>query len=132
LNNKESILIVEDSAPNRKILEHLVKKMGFNPIVCNDGLEAKEKIESNIPNLVAIISDIMMPNMDGISLLSYVRKNSDQKIPFLMCTAILDRDYVLESKKLGVDGYIVKPVSYNKIKERLSHVLPNREWPKNS
>ena len=73
-NVRETIVIAEDSPPNRKILAHLLQKMGYAVVACEDGQEAWTKLTSGrIENLAAIISDIMMPTMDGIQLLRNVR-----------------------------------------------------------
>lgn len=129
---KDTILVVEDSAPNRRILTHLIEKLGFDTVACADGKEAWEAFQKGIPNLVTVVSDIMMPNMDGIELLEAVRTSeSDKKdIPFYLCTAVMDKEYILKSKQLGVDAYIVKPITFDKLKNKLKSTFPDRKWPR--
>lgn len=128
----DTILVVEDSAPNRRILTHLIEKLGFDTVACADGKEAWDKFQAGIPNLVTIVSDIMMPNMDGIELLEAVRESdSDLKaIPFFLCTAVMDKEYILKSKQLGVDAYIVKPITFDKLKNKLTATFPEKKWPR--
>ena len=130
--NKDTILVVEDSAPNRRILTHLIEKLGFDTVACADGKEAWDKFQEGIPNLVTIVSDIMMPNMDGIELLECVRgSDSDYKgIPFFLCTAVMDKEYILKSKQLGVNAYIVKPITFDKLKNKLKATFPDKKWPR--
>ena len=82
---KEQIIVAEDSAPNRNILVHLLTKLGYNVKSFEDGQSAWEYVDNEKPEkLVAIISDIMMPNMDGLEFLKNVRENSYCKdIPFV-------------------------------------------------
>ncbi|MFK8139045.1 MAG: response regulator [Bdellovibrionales bacterium] len=130
----ETILIAEDSAPNRRILTHLIEKMGYEAVACEDGKIALEAYQKGIPNLVAVVSDIMMPNMDGIELLEAVRtSDTDQKnLPFFLCTAVMDKEYILKSKSLGVNAYIVKPITYDKLKSKLTEVFPDKKWPRSA
>jgi two-component system chemotaxis response regulator CheY len=98
---KEYILIAEDSPPNRKILAHLLKKLNYEVIECVDGQEAWDKhLKENKINLVAILSDIMMPNLDGIGLLKRVREQSSCKeVPFILITAVSRQGLHRASKK---------------------------------
>ena len=129
---RETILVAEDSPPNRKILIHLLSKLGYDVVSCEDGKVARVLLENEPPsNLVAIISDIMMPNEDGIQLLKYIRGNDLLKeTPFLLVTAVVDRDYIIEAKALEVDGYILKPVTFQRVTAKLSELFPNKKFPK--
>lgn len=131
--NREVILIAEDSPPNRKILSHLLKKLDYDVIECEDGQEAWDTYlkESKVNNLVAILSDIMMPNMDGLGLLKQVREDSNIKdIPFVLITAVSDKDYIVQAKALGVNGYILKPVTFQRVTSKLMELFPHKTFPK--
>ena len=130
----DTILVVEDSAPNRRILTHLIEKLGFSTVACADGKEAWEAFQKGIPGLVTVVSDIMMPNMDGIELLESVRKSESphKDIPFFLCTAVMDKEYILKSKQLGVNAYIVKPITFDKLKNKLVATFPDRKWPRSA
>ncbi|MCB0362986.1 MAG: response regulator, partial [Bdellovibrionales bacterium] len=84
-----------------------------------------------IDNLVAILSDIMMPNMDGLGLLKHVREDSNyQEIPFVLITAVSDKDYIIQAKSLNVNGYILKPVTFQRVTTKLKELFPAKEFPK--
>ena len=93
---RDTILVAEDSAPNRTILVHLLKKIGFDVLECADGEIAWQELEKSKASgisVVAIISDIMMPKSDGIELLKKVRADERFKnTPFVLVTAVSDKD----------------------------------------
>ncbi|MBK9037742.1 MAG: response regulator [Bdellovibrionales bacterium] len=128
---REYILIAEDSPPNRKILAHLLKKLDYEVIECVDGQEAWDKhLKESKINLVAILSDIMMPNLDGIGLLKCVREQSSYKdIPFILITAVSDKDYIVQAKNLSVNGYILKPVTFQRVTSKLKELFPKKKFP---
>ena len=120
------ILVAEDSAPNRKILVHLLEKLGFEVDSFENGQEAWDFLKSDAENITAIVSDIMMPEMDGLDLLKEVRASEKYAdIPFVLVTAVSDKDYILEAKKLKVNGYILKPVSFNKVSGKMKQLFPD-------
>ncbi len=131
-NPREQIIVVEDSPPNRKILCHLVEKLGFESIACEDGQAALEKIKSATLNrLRAILSDVMMPEMDGLTLLKSVRElPGGETLPFVLVTAMSDKEYIVKAKALNVNGYILKPVTFEKVEMKLKELFPLRKFPK--
>ncbi len=128
----ETILVAEDSAPNRKILTHLLQKLGYDVIACENGQIAWETLSKpETPELAAVISDIMMPAMDGLGLLKEIRDSERWKnTRVLLITAVSDREYIARAKALKVDGYILKPVTFQKVSDRLKQLFPLREFPK--
>lgn len=144
----ETVIVAEDSDPNRQILCLLLRKLGFAVIECRDGalawqaLEASFKAESR-RNVVAVVSDLMMPNMDGMEFLRRVRNQATDefskdgeskgfntaKLPFVLVTAVSDKDYVFEAKSLKVDGYILKPVTYKRVAAKMQDLFPARKFP---
>jgi two-component system, chemotaxis family, chemotaxis protein CheY len=128
---KDLIVIAEDSAPNRKILGHLVEKLGFTVIACEDGASAWAELQKPDQKVMAVISDIMMPNMDGLQLLKNVRESESLKqTPFILITAVSDKDYIVQAKALNVDGYILKPVTFQRVSGKLRELFPGRTFPK--
>lgn len=130
---KEYVLVVDDSFPNRNILAHMLKKLAFNVKDVANGEEAWKTLEeSRAEGQVATIvfSDIMMPKVNGISLLRKIRETEEYKgVKVVLITAILDRQYIADAKNLNVDGYILKPVSFDKIRKKLIEFFPDREFP---
>ena len=104
------ILIVDDIEENLYLLETLLKGSGYETVTAKDGLEALDKLKEESIDL--IISDILMPKMDGFQFCRECKKdNSLKKIPFIFCTATYinekDKDFALS---LGAEKFIMKPV----------------------
>lgn len=129
---KDIIVVAEDSPPNRKILSHLLIKLGFEVLAYENGQEAWQALTSGEhPRVVAIISDIMMPAMDGIQLLRNVRDHENlSKLPFVLVTSISEKEYIAQAKELRVNGYILKPVTFQRVTAKLHELFPDREFPK--
>ncbi len=129
--NRETIVIAEDSIPNQKILQHLLIKLEYNVIACNNGQEAWDKInDPQTKNLVAILSDMMMPELDGMSLLKKVRETEKLKsLPFVLITAVSDKEQIIAAKNLNVNGYILKPVTFQRVTAKLKELFPERKFP---
>ena len=73
----------------------------------------------------------MMPNMSGIDFLKRVRGDSQYKgIAFVLITAVTEKEYIVEAKELNVNGYILKPVTSERVKNKLRELYPAREIPK--
>jgi len=104
------ILIVDDKKENLYLLERMIRKIGYEVVMAEHGKQALEAL-SNLetpPDL--IISDIMMPVMDGYDFFQTVSENPKWiNIPFIFLSAKTDPEDVRFGKKLGVDDYITKP-----------------------
>jgi two-component system chemotaxis response regulator CheY len=115
------VMIVDDSAAIRKILKRMLDQAGLslgNVIEAGDGVEALEKLKQQPINL--ILSDINMPNMDGIQLLTELKSRPDSKhIPVIMITTEGGEAKVMEAVQLGASGYVRKPFTADQIKEKL-------------
>jgi two-component system chemotaxis response regulator CheY len=116
------VLIVDDSAAIRKILQRMLGQSGFplgKVLEAGDGVEALEKMKNQSVNLV--LSDINMPNMDGIQLLSELKANPEYRhVPVIMITTEGGESKVMEAVQLGAAGYVRKPFTADQIKEKLS------------
>jgi len=116
------VLIVDDSAAIRKILQRILQKIEI-PIAtvyeAGDGIEALASLRANKVNL--ILSDINMPNMDGLQFLGHVRANDEWKqVPVIMITTEGSQTKVLEAMHLGANGYVRKPFTPDEIKAKLA------------
>jgi two-component system, chemotaxis family, chemotaxis protein CheY len=115
------VLIVDDSAAIRKILQRVLRQaeMSIGEVFeAGDGVEALASLKEHKVGL--ILSDINMPNMDGLQLLSQIRANADWKhLPVLMITTEGSQNKVLEAVNLGASGYVRKPFTADQIKEKL-------------
>ena len=71
-----------------------------------------------------------MPNMDGLELLRRTRNDEKFKdLPFVLVTAVSDKDYIFEAKNLKVNGYILKPVTYKRVSAKLQELFPEKQFP---
>jgi CheY-like chemotaxis protein len=129
---KDTIIIAEDSPPNRKILAHLLERLGFNVIACENGEEAWTKMcDPATERVICVISDIMMPKMDGIQLLRNIRgQEKSASVPVILVTAISEKEYIAQAKELKVNGYILKPVTFQRVTSKLQELFPQRTLPK--
>lgn len=113
------ILIAEDEDDIRRLLALNMKKEGYDVIECKDGIEALEAFKKQEIHLALL--DIMMPNIDGITVMEEIRKLSI--IPIIFITAMsTDTDKVL-ALGLGADDYIVKPINAIELTARVSAQL---------
>lgn len=115
-----NILVVEDDIKLRKLFSTVLVKNGYNTYQAGDGMEAWNVIEINHIDL--IISDIMMPNMDGYEFTKSVR-DINGEIPILMITAKEDFFAKKRGFLLGTDDYMVKPIDVNEMILRVGALL---------
>lgn len=116
------VLIIDDSAAIRKILQRVLLQanIGVGKIhEANDGQEGLTRMASESVGLV--LSDINMPNMDGLEFLKAMKANPDWKgVPVLMVTTEGSQDKVIQALQLGASGYVKKPFTPEQIKEKLA------------
>ena len=121
------ILLVDDEIEITEINKRYLEQGGYDIDIANDGKEALEKYKRNKYSL--IITDIMMPNMDGYDLISEVQY-LDTEQPFLFITAKTTEPDKIYALSLGADDYIVKPFSPRELVLRVRNIL--RRVEKNS
>jgi two-component system chemotaxis response regulator CheY len=115
------VLIVDDSAAIRKILHRVLVQAELelgSVVEANDGQEALNLLSTNSVGL--ILSDINMPNMDGIEMLSKIKANPAWKdLPIIMITTEGSQEKVMQALQLGASGYVRKPFTPDQIREKL-------------
>ena len=116
------VLIVDDSAAVRKILQRVLLQTDValgKVMEAGDGVEALEILKANKVGL--ILSDVNMPKMDGLQLLSKVKADPEYRdIPMVMVTTEGSQAKVMEAVTLGAAGYIRKPFTAEQIREKLA------------
>ena len=119
------VLIVDDSAAIRKILQRVLRQTDINLgeiREAGDGTEAVEILKTRGFGL--ILSDINMPQMDGLQLLARIKEMDHLKsVPVIMITTEGGQGKVMEAVQLGATGYVRKPFTAEQIKEKLVGVL---------
>jgi two-component system chemotaxis response regulator CheY len=119
------VLIVDDSAAIRKILQRVLALTNLplgKVVEAADGREAMEVIKQRTFGL--ILSDINMPNMDGLQLLREIRSSEKWKhVPVVMISTEGSQTKVMEAVRLGAQGFVRKPFTADQIKEKLAGIL---------
>jgi DNA-binding response OmpR family regulator len=118
-DNRQTILVVEDEATLRETLVYNLKREGYDVIATGDGGEALELARDKTFDLIVL--DVMLPTLDGLSIVRILRK--EQRTPIILLTARsgeVDRIMGLET---GADDYVVKPFSLGELLARVRAVL---------
>jgi len=119
-----TILIVDDEELIRISLSVLIASMGFRCIVASDGLEATEILKRTKCDLV--LSDIIMPNMDGLELLNYIKKHHPET-DVIIATGYSDRASYADVIKAGAIDFIKKPIEEPELEAKLARALRERQ-----
>ncbi len=119
MNEKGSILIVEDEKNIALLIEKSLSREGFHTIIAHDGLRALELASEFEP--IFVVLDLMLPNIDGWEVCKRLRRESD--VPILMLTAKEGEVDRLFGFSLGADDYVVKPFSPRELIERVKAIL---------
>ena len=117
----EFILIVDDESRMRKLIKDFLTAKGYQTIEAEDGEKAIEVYEENRNKIKLILLDVMMPKLDGWSVLRKIRQESN--IPVIMLTARSEEQDELFGFELGVDEYISKPFSPKILVARVEAIL---------
>jgi len=115
------IMLVDDSRTIRNIQKNVLSQLGYGDVTeAGDGVEALSLMAEAMPDLMLV--DWNMPNMDGLTLVKNVReKNKDT--PIIMVTTEAEKSRVLEAIKAGVNNYVVKPFTADKLAEKIEQTL---------
>ena len=116
-----TVLVVDDEARMRKLIKDFLSQKGYSILEAGDGEEALKVFEEKQNSIDLILLDVMMPKLDGWSVLRQIRQNS--KIPIIMLTARGEEQDELFGFELGVDEYISKPFSPKILVARVEAIL---------
>ena len=119
--NNECILVVDDEARMRKLIKDFLTVKGYTILEAEDGEKALEIFAENSSKINLILLDVMMPKLDGWSILRQIRQES--KVPIIMLTARGEEQDELFGFELGVDEYISKPFSPKILAARVEAIL---------
>lgn len=123
LGSRNTVLVVEDNAEMRYYLREVLGG-SVNMAEAGNGREALEWLTNNTPD--AIISDIMMPEIDGLQLVSHLKASEQyHKIPIIMLSALANTDTRLSLLRIGVDDYMIKPFNADELRIRVYNLLSN-------
>ncbi len=131
----ENILVVDDEEAIREVVSTMLESKGYHCTAVSNGRAAQDQVKRVTPDLV--LSDMIMPEMDGIKLLDWLRQY-DPEVPVIMVTAIHDISTALEAIRRGAYDYILKPFEKDQlflgVGRALQHrrlVMENRTYQRN-
>jgi len=108
------VLLVEDELVLREAIKEALEISGYLVRIATDGIEGYTSLDTDLPDV--IISDLKMPNIDGMGLLSLVRKNKKfNKIPYIIISAKTEVNDIRKAMIAGADDYITKPFSIDNL-----------------
>ena len=116
------VLIVEDNAINLTLSTFLVRSAGYDVITAGDAEEGIKMAREQMPDL--ILMDIQLPGMDGLEAIGVLKADaSTRAIPIIALTALAMKGDEARIRASGCDGYIAKPMRYQKFLEAIAEVL---------
>lgn len=130
IRRKYKVMIIED---DEEIRQYVCKELSSNFHIdsCTNGKDALQKILRQVPDLV--ISDIMMPEMDGITLCKKIKQNVNiNHIPVVLLSAKTTEEDTIEGLSTGADAYITKPFSIEVLRQTVQNLIKGRELLKNN
>ena|ERR1043165_5032203 len=125
MKTAKKILLVDDEPDILEFLSYNFRKKGYEVIVAADGKEGVVKAKTIQPDLV--ISDILMPEMDGIEMCTLIRLDPDIRlVPFIFLTAVSDDYKILYAMTSGADQFVSKPVKFEYLHQIVGQMLEIR------
>jgi CheY-like chemotaxis protein len=120
---RNQIAIIDDNKIFSSTISHVVEQLGYQPLVCDGGFESLTVVEEHKDSIKAVLLDIYMPCIDGISVLGHFRATYPNMPVIMVSGAQESEEYQKNAEKLGAIGYIRKPFDPATIKDTLSDYL---------
>ncbi len=117
---KHSVLIVDDEADILSCFEKFLNKNNINCVIAESAVSAIEILKKS--NFEAVVTDIDMPQMDGLEFFSKVKK-IDNRLPIILITGTIGYDTAIEAAKLSAFDYITKPFDLYQLKESVNNAI---------
>lgn len=121
MSDAKKIVLAEDNSTLSLLLKFRLEKEGYNLLIAVDGKEAIEMIEQHDPEL--ILTDIMMPFISGLEVISHVRNKLNKQTPIIVFSAAGQEEMVLKAFNLGANDFMGKPFSPNELVIRVKRLL---------
>lgn len=119
--NKKKIVLAEDNSTLSLLLKFRLEKEGYELFVATDGKEALDLIENQSPDL--ILSDIMMPFVSGLEVISHLRNKLNLETPIIVFSSAGQEEMVLKAFNLGANDFMGKPFSPNELVIRIKRLI---------
>lgn len=117
----KKIVLAEDNSILSKLLQFKLEKEGYQLLIATNGKEAVDLIEGNEPDM--ILTDIMMPFISGLEVISHVRNKLEKKTPIVVFSSAGQEEMVLNAFNLGATDFMSKPFSPNELIIRIKRLL---------
>jgi CheY-like chemotaxis protein len=124
--NGELILLVDDEAALREIIGNILETFGYKVVTACDGNDALMKYAQHQKEIAAVFTDMMMPFMDGPAMIRSLRRHNP-KARIIAATGLATQNKIVEAKLLGVDAFVSKPYTAEKLLKTLQDVLSRSE-----
>ncbi|MGO4821268.1 MULTISPECIES: response regulator transcription factor [unclassified Flavobacterium] len=121
MSEMKNIVLAEDNSLLSLLLKLRLEKEGYKLLIAEDGKKAVELIEQHQPEL--ILTDIMMPFISGLELISHVRNKLNSKTPIIVFSSAGQEEIVLKAFNLGATDFMSKPISPNELVTRIKRML---------
>ncbi|HEY9168959.1 MAG TPA: response regulator transcription factor [Lutibacter sp.] len=121
MSDAKKIVLAEDNSTLSLLLKFRLEKEGYKLHIAADGKEAIEMIEQHDPEL--ILTDIMMPFISGLEVISHVRNKLNKQTPIIVFSAAGQEEMVLKAFNLGANDFMGKPFSPNELVIRVKRLL---------
>ncbi len=118
-----TIMLIEDEVIVRQQMEAMLSIFFAQVLSCASGIDALKVLTKSSPDI--IVTDIKMPALDGLSLTQKIRQTSD--VPIVLITCLSDKETLLKSINLGVDGYLVKPIELDPLLSLFCNIIERRK-----
>ncbi len=120
--SKKRILIIDDEFPMRYLIEHQLRRQGFEISLAKDGVSGIKAAHQQLPDLIVL--DAMMPGMDGFEVCAQIRSEPEiAQIPIIFLTALGSKEYKARAYALGADDYLTKPFQSDELIAHISAIL---------
>lgn len=114
------VLVVDDDSVSRTILNNTLSWAGYDVICCKNGQEAREVLEAPEPPHLILV-DLLMPEMDGLTLCKLVRANDTTQLSYIIMVTVLDqKEIVIRALRAGANDFITKPFDPDELIARVS------------
>ena len=117
-----TILVADDQAANRELLDELLTSEGFNVLTADDGAAALENM--NLVNVDLVLLDVMMPHLNGFEVCAKIKANPDTYLtPVVLVTALSDKQDRIEGIRVGADDFLTRPVDRTELLTRVRSLI---------
>ncbi len=120
---QSSILIVDDSIINIRIVSQMITDLGHQIHIAKNGIDALKLLTHIKPSMILL--DIKMPKMDGFSCCQRIKKSASRAdIPIVFMSGSHDNQDIAKAKALGGKGYLTKPINYSQLRKEIEFNMP--------